>query len=116
MTETLNNRLLSDWAIEKKEKVKYKLLNTDSLIQALKIQISKKWKTQEEHIILARVCGVGRGGLAGRARGGGAAAEYSAAILEDPVFLELEKQAEAEPWWIKYPADGRSSGYLKPEG
>ena len=46
----------------------------------------------------------------------GAAAEYSTAILEDPVFLELEKQAEAEPWWIKYTADGRSSGYLKPEG
>jgi glutathione S-transferase len=46
---------------------------------------------------------------------GGAAAEYSAAILEDPLFLELEKQAEAEPWWIKYTADGRSSGYLTTE-
>ena len=46
----------------------------------------------------------------------GAAAEYSVAVLEDPLFLELEAQAEAEPWWIKYTADGRSSGYLKPEG
>lgn len=45
----------------------------------------------------------------------GAAADYAAAVLDDPLFLELEKQAEAEPWWISYSADGRSSGYLKPE-
>lgn len=46
----------------------------------------------------------------------GAAAEYSAAVLEDPDFLKLEEQAKAEPWWIRYGPDGRSSGYLKPEG
>lgn len=44
----------------------------------------------------------------------GTAAEYSAAVLEDPLFLNLEAQAKAEPWWIKYTPDGRSSGYLKP--
>ena len=42
----------------------------------------------------------------------GAAAEYSATVLEDPDFLKLEEQAKAEPWWIRYTADGRSSGYL----
>ena len=44
----------------------------------------------------------------------GAAADYAAAVLEDPDFLKLEEQAKAEPWWIKYGPDGRSSGYLKP--
>lgn len=44
----------------------------------------------------------------------GAAADYAAAVLEDPLFLKLEAQAAAEPWWIKYTEDGRSSGYLKP--
>lgn len=43
----------------------------------------------------------------------GAAADYAAAVLEDPLFLKLEEQAKAEPWWIKYGPDGRSSGYLK---
>lgn len=43
----------------------------------------------------------------------GAAAAYAAAVLEDPLFLALEAQAKAEPWWIKYGPDGRSSGYLK---
>ncbi|MFN3609300.1 MAG: glutathione S-transferase [Hyphomonas sp.] len=45
----------------------------------------------------------------------GAAADYAAAILEDPLFKALEKEAAAEPWWISYSPDGRSSGYLKPE-
>lgn len=46
----------------------------------------------------------------------GAAAEYSAAILEDPLFRTLEEQAKQEPWWIKYGpgGSGRSTGYLKP--
>lgn len=44
----------------------------------------------------------------------GAAADYAAAVLEDPLFLKLEAQAKAEPWWISYGPDGRSSGYLKP--
>ncbi|HPF22594.1 MAG TPA: glutathione S-transferase family protein [Hyphomonas sp.] len=44
----------------------------------------------------------------------GAAADYAAAVLEDQDFLKLEEQAKAEPWWIKYGPDGRSSGYLKP--
>lgn len=46
----------------------------------------------------------------------GAAAEYSAAILEDPLFRTLEEQAKQEPWWIKYGpgGNGRSTGYLKP--
>jgi glutathione S-transferase len=42
----------------------------------------------------------------------GAAADYAAAVLEDPLFLTLEEQARKEPWWIKYGPDGRSSGYL----
>jgi glutathione S-transferase len=42
----------------------------------------------------------------------GAAADYAAAVLEDPLFLTLEEQAKKEPWWIKYGPDGRSSGYL----
>jgi len=44
----------------------------------------------------------------------GAAADYAAAVLEDPDFLKLEEEAKAEPWWIKYTPDGRSSGYLQP--
>lgn len=43
----------------------------------------------------------------------GAAADYAAAILADPLFLKLEEQAKAEPWWISYGPEGRSSGYLK---
>ncbi|MAN44722.1 MAG: glutathione S-transferase [Alphaproteobacteria bacterium] len=45
----------------------------------------------------------------------GAAKDYYDAVLEDADFRILEKQAEAEPWWIKYTADGRSSGYIKTE-
>ena len=41
---------------------------------------------------------------------------YADAVLTDEKFLVLEKQAEAEPWWIKYGPEGRSSGYLKPAG
>lgn len=44
----------------------------------------------------------------------GAAAEYAQAVLEDPVFKALEAEAAAEPWWISYGPEGRSSGYLKP--
>ncbi len=44
----------------------------------------------------------------------GAAADYAAAVLDDPLFLTLEEQAKIEPWWIKYGPEGRSSGYLKP--
>ncbi|KCZ45438.1 glutathione S-transferase family protein [Hyphomonas pacifica] len=45
----------------------------------------------------------------------GAAKDYYDTVLEDPDFKTLEKQAEAEPWWIKYTADGRSSGYVRTE-
>jgi len=45
---------------------------------------------------------------------GGAAADYAAAVLDDPLFKTLEGQAAAEPWWIRYGPDGRSSGFLKP--
>lgn len=45
----------------------------------------------------------------------GAAADYAAAVLEDPLFKTLEQEAAAEPWWISYGPEGRSSGYLKPE-
>jgi glutathione S-transferase len=41
-----------------------------------------------------------------------AAADYAAAVLEDPLFRTLEAQAMKEPWWIRYGPDGRSSGYL----
>lgn len=44
----------------------------------------------------------------------GAAADYAAAILEDSLFKALEEEAAAEPWWIRYGPDGRSSGYLNP--
>ena len=44
----------------------------------------------------------------------GEAADYAAAVLEDPLFRTLEEQAKIEPWWIKYGPEGRSSGYLKP--
>lgn len=43
----------------------------------------------------------------------GAAAEYAAAVMDDPLFRTLEEQAKLEPWWIKYGPDGRSSGHLK---
>ena len=47
----------------------------------------------------------------------GAAAEYSAAVLEDPLFRALDEQAKLEPWWIRYGpgGSGRSTGYLKPQ-
>lgn len=38
---------------------------------------------------------------------------YSDAVFADPKMQQLEKEAAAEPWWIKYDVDGRSSGYLK---
>jgi len=44
----------------------------------------------------------------------GTAADYAEAVLADPDFLTLEAQAKAEPWWINYGPDGRSSGYLNP--
>ncbi|MFN3312896.1 MAG: hypothetical protein ACK46Q_05470, partial [Hyphomonas sp.] len=44
----------------------------------------------------------------------GAALDYSAAILSDPLFTTLEAEAAAEPWWISYGPEGRSSGSLKP--
>jgi glutathione S-transferase len=40
---------------------------------------------------------------------------YADAVLNDPGFRVLEDQAKAEPWWIAYGPDGRSSGYLKTE-
>lgn len=46
----------------------------------------------------------------------GAAADYAAAVLEDPDFKRLEAEASAEPWWIKYGPEGRSAGLLKPAG
>ena len=42
------------------------------------------------------------------------ASDYCAHILEDALFRKLEEQAKAEPWWIEYGPDGRSSGYLQP--
>lgn len=41
-----------------------------------------------------------------------AAKAYMDAVLGDPQFKQLETQATDEPWWIKYTADGRSSGYV----
>jgi len=38
---------------------------------------------------------------------------YSEAVFADPAMQQLEKEAAAEPWWIDYGPDGRSSGYLK---
>ena len=46
----------------------------------------------------------------------GPAQAYADVVLGDPIFRVLEEQAKAEPWWIKDGPDGRSSGYLKPEG
>lgn len=40
---------------------------------------------------------------------------YSATVFADPKMQTLEKEAKAEPWFIKYDADGRSSGYVNPE-
>lgn len=40
---------------------------------------------------------------------------YSDAVFADPKMQRLEQEAEAEPWFIKYTADGRSSGYLNPD-
>lgn len=40
-------------------------------------------------------------------------AAYSEAILSDPDVLALEAEATAEPWYIDYGPDGRSSGYVK---
>lgn len=37
---------------------------------------------------------------------------YSDAVFADPAMQTLEKEAAAEPWWIDYGPDGRSSGYL----
>lgn len=45
----------------------------------------------------------------------GTAAEYSAAVFADPKFQTLEAQAAAEPWWIAYGPEGRSSGHIKSE-
>ena len=45
----------------------------------------------------------------------GAAADYAAAVMDDPLFRALEAEAIAEPWWIRYGPEGRSSGYLQPE-
>lgn len=50
MTETLNNRLLTDWKIEKEKKIKYKLRNLDVSIKSLKNNILKEWKIKEENI------------------------------------------------------------------
>lgn len=44
----------------------------------------------------------------------GEAESYASAILEDPVFRRLEAEATGEPWWIRYDASGRSSGYVTP--
>lgn len=40
---------------------------------------------------------------------------YSESVFADPKMQQLEKEAAAEPWWIKYDADGRSSGMLSPD-
>jgi glutathione S-transferase len=43
----------------------------------------------------------------------GAAKDYAEAVLADALFKTLEKQAEAEPWWIKYAPDGtRTAGLV----
>lgn len=38
---------------------------------------------------------------------------YSDAVFADPDIQRLEREASAEPWFISYGPDGRSSGYLK---
>lgn len=43
----------------------------------------------------------------------GAAADYAAAILDDPDFRKLEEEATREPWWISYGPEGRSSGWVE---
>lgn len=43
------------------------------------------------------------------------ATEYSAAVFEDPKMKQLEIEAAAEPWWVAYGPDGRSSGYVTTE-
>jgi hypothetical protein len=50
MTETLNNRLLTDWEMEKKKKIQYKLRNMDLSIKTLIKSIHNKAKIQEELI------------------------------------------------------------------
>lgn len=40
------------------------------------------------------------------------AGTYAAALLDDPVFRQVEAEAQAEPWWIRYGPDGRTSGEL----
>jgi len=50
MTEILNNRLLTDWKIEKEKKIKYKLRNLDVSIKSLKNNILKEWKIKEKNI------------------------------------------------------------------
>ena len=40
---------------------------------------------------------------------------YMDAVMAHPLMVRLAKEAEAEPWWIKYTPDGRSSGFIPSE-
>ena len=44
-----------------------------------------------------------------------AAQAYMDAVMSHPLMVKLAEEAEAEPWWIKYTADGRSSGFIPSE-
>lgn len=41
-----------------------------------------------------------------------AAQAYMDAVMAHPLMVKLAEEAAAEPWWIKYTADGRSSGFI----
>ncbi|MGB3624231.1 MAG: glutathione S-transferase [Henriciella sp.] len=42
----------------------------------------------------------------------GVAETYMDAVMAHPLVTALAAQAETEPWWIRYTADGRSSGFI----
>ena len=43
------------------------------------------------------------------------ASAYMDAVLAHPLMVQLEAEAEAEPWWIRYGPDGRSAGFISSE-
>lgn len=41
---------------------------------------------------------------------------YMDAVMAHPLMVKLAEEAKAEPWWIHYGPDGRSSGFIPSEG
>ncbi|MEQ9315620.1 MAG: glutathione S-transferase [Henriciella sp.] len=41
-----------------------------------------------------------------------AAQTYMDAVMAHPLMVKLSAEAAKEPWWVKYTADGRSSGFI----